>query len=639
MRFQCNFGSLKAGPVAANSGAERFRIALIGDFSGRAMAGKLEIGDDLATRKPIRVDVDNLDEVIERFGIRLQFSLDDSDRSVELEIESIDDFHPDELYDKLEIFEELAALRQRLGNDRTYAAAAKEVRGWAEELGPAKRRRRKRASRATTVPVGGKLSDFARLTGRDDRAEPVAADVEDLLKHVVAPFIKPDVDPDRDRLIDAVDASLAATMRAVLQQSEFQSLESIWRGVDLLVRRLETSSALQLVLYDVSAEELAADLSGSDDLEETGLYRLLVEQPSLDAGQGSLAAILGYYVFEETPPHAELLGRVAKIAAAAEAPFVASISKHCLDRKRNEEPHPLIVEAWSNLRELPESKYLALTVPQFLLRLPYGKKSDPISAFAFEEFTPQTGVSGMLWGNASLLFGLMLGQTYSQQGLKKMQIGSIMSFPDMPYHFCTDAHGDQVALPCTDRLLTQRMAEAVAAAGFIPVLSIQGQPTVRLGGARSVAGVEVAGVWPESAEAAKMQAEDRQRAEEREASLRTKVQPRKSADGESFRDDLAAEMKAGTFDDDDDDDMFGSSDDDDDDDLSSLLGDDDDSDSDSTDDDDSDDDTNSDDDDDLAALLASMGGDDDDSDSDEQAEDDSDDDEIDPELAALLADL
>lgn len=653
MRFECNFGTLNPNPGTTKGNGQRFRIALIGDFSGRAMRGELVTGDDLAATKPLRVDVDNLDDLIERMGIKVRLPIDgdqgDGNQGmVEIEIESIDDFHPDELYDKLEIFEELASLRGRLNNDRTFAAAAKEVRSWAEDLKPTKRRK-KRPSRGTTVPVGGRLSDFARLTGHAVVADTATPDVEDLIKRIVGPFIASETDPDRDRLIAAVDRSLSAAMRAVLHQGDFQSMESIWRGVDLLVRSLETGSALQVVLYDLSAEEIASDLSGTDDLESTGLYKLLVEQPAMDAAQGPLAAILGYYVFDETPPHAELLGRIAKIAAAANAPFVSSISKNCLDKKKNDTPHPLVLEAWANLKELPESKYLALTVPQFLLRLPYGKKSDPISSFVLEEFTPQTGVSGMLWGNGVLLVGLMLGQTYAKQGLKKMQIGSIMSFGDMPFHYCVDAHGDQIALPCTDRLLSQRMAETVIDSGYIPVLSIQGQPVVRLGSTRSVAGVELAGVWPESADAAKMQAEDRERAAKREAQLRTKVIPkaRPSGESEGFRDELAWKMKDGTFDDDDDsssdnDDNDSSSDLSDDDDFGSMLGSDDSS--TTADDDDTSADASDDSDVDLAALLASLGGGDDDSSEPESASSASDSggddlDGLDPELAALLADL
>ena len=51
--------------------------------------------------------------------------------------------------------------------------------------------------------------------------------------------------------------------------------------------------------------------------------RMLVEQPALDANQGPLSLLAGLYQFELTPPHADLLGRMAQVAGAAGAPFVA----------------------------------------------------------------------------------------------------------------------------------------------------------------------------------------------------------------------------------------------------------------------------------------------------------------------------
>ena len=72
-------------------------------------------------------------------------------------------------------------------------------------------------------------------------------------------------------------------MRRVLHHPDFQAAEAIWRGVEFLVRRIETGARMEIVLYDVSAEEFAADLAATDALEETGLYGMLVEQPALDA--------------------------------------------------------------------------------------------------------------------------------------------------------------------------------------------------------------------------------------------------------------------------------------------------------------------------------------------------------------------
>lgn len=490
-KYSMSFGVLggKVPPRGTGSNT-KFRIALLGDFSARANTGRLETGDALAKRKPLKVDIDNLDDVIARLGIKLQLPVAADGGAVEVSIASMDDFHPDQLYDNLEIFGNLSGLRQRLKTSSMFAKAAQEVQSWLGDKVEAVAAPTK--PRGTSMPAG-KLSDFARLVGKP--TSDVETPVDQLLKQIVGPHVVPAKDPKQDVLVKAVDQAISETMRSVLHQADFQALEALWRSVDFVLRHLETSSTLQVVLYDISAEEVAADLSSTAALEETGLYKLLVEQPALDAQQGPLAVIVGNYTFEQTPPHAELLGRLAKIAAAGQAPFLAAVGTECLKKVDPDEVHPLITESWSALRGLPHAAYLGLTVPRFMLRNPYGERTDSIDRFDFEEFTPQSGVRGMLWGNSAVLAGLLLGMTFSQQGLKKMNLGSLLTLGDMPYYFYEDADGDQIALPCTERLVNVQTAERVAAQRFIPALAIKGRNEVRLGGFQSLAGKPLAGPW------------------------------------------------------------------------------------------------------------------------------------------------
>ncbi|HZS84171.1 MAG TPA: type VI secretion system contractile sheath large subunit [Stellaceae bacterium] len=494
--MELNFGVMGADATARKvSAGAPFRLAVLGDFSAGANKGRLEIGDKLAKRKPLRVDVDNIDQVIERLKITVSLPMA-GEGAVEFPITGMDDFHPDQLYDKVELFSAMADLRRRLTSKSGFAAAAKEMVAWRAEPAPRSHAGHRRP-RGATVPRGGKLSDFAKLIGQPSAPrDHVDIAVEDLLKSVVRPYIVKAKDPQQAALLASLDKALAATMRKVLHHPDFQILESLWRSVDLLTRRIETSTQLQIVLYDVSAEEFAADLSSRDSLEETGLFKLLVEQPALDAGQGALAAMIGAYVFDQTPPQAELLGRMAKLAAEANAPFISAISPDFL-QTAPADVHPLITAAWDGLRGLDEARYLALVTPRFLLRQPYGERTDPIDSFDdFEEFTPQTGLKGMLWGNPAFMAGLMLAQTFAKQGAK-MNLGTVLTAGDIPYYFYVDEEGDQTALPCTERLMSERVAARVKSEHFIPLLSIKGRPEVRLGGFTSLAGVPLAGRWPE----------------------------------------------------------------------------------------------------------------------------------------------
>ena len=489
MQYEVSFGQLGRAQRAATP-TTKFRLALLGDFSGRANAGKLETGAALAKRKPIKVDVDTLDDVIARQNLSLALPLAEADSTVTVPIGSMDDFHPDQLVEKLELFEQLLTVRRNLGSRAGFDRAAKQVLSWGGEapLPPPPRR-----ARGAAVATDRRLSDFARLTGRAVQGDAEDASVDDLMRRLVGPFIQPARDARQEQLTARVDEALSAAMRRVLHHPDFQAAEATWRGVEMLVRRIETDARMEIVLYDVSAEELAADLAATDALEDTGLYGMLVEQPALDAHQGPLGAVIGLYTFELMPPHADLLGRVAQIAAAARAPFVAGIGPDPLALPVHDQ-HPLTKEAFAALQALPAAAYLGLAAPRFLLRMPYGKKTDPIDAFAFEEFTRQGGLGAMLWGHPALLPALLLAQTWAKQGAK-MQLGSILTVGDMPYYVYTDTDGEQIALPCTERLYTERQAVQVGSYRVMPLLSLRGRPEVRLGGFASLAGTPLAGFW------------------------------------------------------------------------------------------------------------------------------------------------
>jgi type VI secretion system protein ImpC len=470
-----NFGGISVAPP--NWAAKRpMRIALLGDFSSGALAGRLESGAELARRKPLQVEFDTLEDALARMQLKLQLPLGADGMPVEIEISEIESFHPDELYRNLEIFSALASLRKRLNTPSTFAKAAAEVQGFSKGAGKrASSVNRHARSRGAAPSSGSTLDDFARLTGRPAVTKGADDSLDALLRSLVGPFVVPAASPNKDALVATVDKALTDAMRAVLHQPDFQNAESLWRGVDFLLRRLETSHQLQVHLIDLSAEELAADLSAVSDLSETGLYKLLVEKPSQEA-DGGYTYLCGAYHFDATPPHVELLGRAALVAAHAGAPFITAINTDPFtDRK--EPPHRLVREAFAALKAIPDASYLGLMGPRFLLRHPYGKRSDPISSFAMEEFTREDGLRGMLWGHPSLLAMCVLAVR-----------GGQMAINELPFHHYVDGDGDSVALPCTDRLINTNASALLRGYGINGVMAHKGEALVRLAGLEAING-------------------------------------------------------------------------------------------------------------------------------------------------------
>lgn len=493
------YGTISADRPDANQlTRRRFRIALFGDFSGRAARGLVETGDALAARPAILLDPDTVEEVIEGFASELILPIGkerdgNEGGGIAVKLSEFDDLHPDELFENVSLFSELVSLRKQLQSGVTVEHASRSLSAWAEQYGTPVRLP-KRSSAGNAVPADRRLSAFQQLIGDQDNTLHQASPIEEMLARIVGPHIRALPNPDVAAMQEAVDAALSDAMRLVLHHPEFQSLEAQWRSLDLIARSVEVDDSLEVVLYDVSAEELAADLASQDDLAKSGLTRLLSEAPmDPETGRGGYSALIGLYAFEETPPHAELLGRIARVAAHVDAPFFTSLSPEFLKTDKKDRP-PVVAKAWDTLQGMPEAGHLALASPRFLLRRPYGAKSDPVDAFDFEEFSQQEGLKGMLWGNPAVLVTILLARSFTENGAS-MQLGSIMSLGDMPFHTVIDSFGDQVALPCTERNIDLDKIAMANARGVMALSAVKGRDELRLTSFSSVAGGDVLGPW------------------------------------------------------------------------------------------------------------------------------------------------
>jgi pilus assembly protein FimV len=486
------FGTLSAPHPSPDQLQRRvFRMAFLGDFSGRSARGKFEIGAALANRRPIPFDIDTAEDVIEGLATTLVLPIGQNGTGIQVQLGGLDDLHPDELYANVDLFSHLSALRKRLSGSMADSAI-REMTGWAQgHTDPA--RATLRASAGGAIPADRRLSDLQVLIGDTEGRLRQPAATDDLIARIVGPHVVASPHPEAAAYKAALDIALSDAMRLVLHHPEFQQVESLWRSLDLMARRIETDDRLEIVLYDISAEEFAADLAAQDDLANSGLFGMLVDTPLSEGGAGGFSAIFGLYSFEETPPHAQLLARMARISAHIEAPFFAAMSPAFMETAIQDR-HPLVAQAWNALREMPEARYLGMAAPRFLLRRPYGKRTEPIDSFQFEEFTVTEGVSGMLWGNPVVAVAILLAQA-AKKGGAKMQLGQIMTLGEMPFHYVTDRYGDQVALPCTERNLTTTRMEGVVARGFMPLVSLRGRDQIRLASFQSIGGGEILGPW------------------------------------------------------------------------------------------------------------------------------------------------
>lgn len=496
--FDINLEAGAAKSPSQPSASSPFRMLVLGDFSGRANRGVNDAAN-LATRKLVTVDRDNFDDVLERLQPSLQLRLGSQDAAVTtITFRELDDFHPDRLFACVELFEQLRRIRRRLLNDDSFADAAAELTAGriasvtAPEDKPAPR---PAAPQPIDVPAGG-LLDAAVAATEDSAAAAAAANpIERVIQQIVAPYIEKASDPRQPEFVAAVDSAVGEQMRRLLHHPEFQALEAAWRGLYFTVRRLETDTKLKLQLLDVSLDEIASDFSDCADLSQSGLWKLLSDQSIGTPGNDAFACLVG--LFEISPNEAGIstFGGLAAIGARLGAPLLAGANSRfagCESFAGSPDPddwkQPLggdTAKLCRQFRTSPAARYASFIAPRFLLRLPYGKKTDAAESFAFEEMQQPPRHEDYLWGCPSLLGGLLLGTGFTEQGWD-LRTDASMELDGLPVHVF-DHDGDREQKPCAEAWLTERSAKALAANGITPLLSVRGRDAVLLAGLRSAA--------------------------------------------------------------------------------------------------------------------------------------------------------
>jgi type VI secretion system protein ImpC len=501
-------GKVPEAGAVPESGAP-FRLALLGDFTSRATRGVIETGVKLAGRKPIRVDRDNFDDVMARLGVELHLPVSGGDGAVVIRFKELDDFRPDRIFQQVGAFASLRETRRKLNNPDTFHETAEQLQLWAQAAGSTSASTPAKAHAPLAPPpdpdrlLDQILGESSERTIESRGSGEVNWNA--FIRDVVTPYAIPRADPRQAELVAQVDAATSGLMRDILHHPDFQALESAWRSLYFLVRRLDTDRDLQLFLFDIPRADLIADLAEAEDLERSGLYRLLVEQTVGTPGAPLWAFLAGLYTFAPTPSVLTVLGRMAQIARQARAPFVAGTTAAvvgCNHLAGTPDPDdwksPLEAKsqaAWNALRRLPEAHFLGLAMPRFLLRLPYGRRTDPIEGFEFDEMPDSPSHEAYLWANPAVACALLMGQAFSEAGWE-MRPGLVQNIDGLPVHVYTQ-DGDQETKPCAEVLLTHRASDLILDAGVMPLVSMQNQDIVRLVAFRSVADppTTLAGRW------------------------------------------------------------------------------------------------------------------------------------------------
>ena len=450
--------SARAIPTAIRE--ETFDIAILGGFSGRPASGQLV---------PIAVDRDDLDAVLAGFAPAIGLGASGAAERLDVGFGAVDDFHPDALVARVPLFRSIRAL--------------------ASGGAPAAQRDIPPADLAPRAPIremleGSVLDHIVAKEQGEDRPDPLAEWIE----QVVAPHRVDARDEGEGRLNLDVERLVADGMRALLHDASFQRLEALWRGVEFLVRRVETDARLRIWLVDVTQEALTADRTEAS----TG-GSLLGDLLRGGAGPGGdpWSVVAATWAYGPEPRDLVPLREAARLCSQSGAIFLAGgepglaavlALPDLLDRSASAEP-PLL---WEAFRREPEARSVGLLVPRLLLRLPYGDDASPCERLDFDETGSDPGFDAYLWGSPVFAALSLLANAFDAAGAEDLWRAVRPEVGDLPLHV-RRIGGEAVAAPCTEVALTEHAADRLLAAGLMPLAWLKDSDRVRLVRFQSVA--------------------------------------------------------------------------------------------------------------------------------------------------------
>ena len=284
-------------------------------------------------------------------------------------------------------------------------------------------------------------------------------------------------------LIAGIDSLLTTQMNEIMHSEEVRQMEGTWRGLHYLVNNTETDQKLKIRVINITKDQLAdtlEDFEGQMWDQSPIFKKLYTDEYSMFGGE-PFGAIIGAYEFSHHPRDVGLLRNMSGICASAHAPFIAAAAPQLFRMQSWQElPNPQDLQqivsspdyaSWQSLRESEDARYIGLTMPRVLARLPYGAATIPVKGFAFEEQLDGKH-DHYVWMNAAFAMGVNINRSHKLYGwgtqIRGVESGGAVI--NLPVHsFPTD--DGSIAMKCpTEIAIDDRREAELAKLGFMPIL-------------------------------------------------------------------------------------------------------------------------------------------------------------------------
>lgn len=280
-----------------------------------------------------------------------------------------------------------------------------------------------------------------------------------------------------DAMIAEIDSKVSRQLDAILHDPAFQRLESAWRGLKFVVDRVDFRENVKVDILNVSKEDLATDFEDAPEVTKSGLYKLVYTHEFGTFGGKPYGAMFANFDIGPGPADVALVQNIAAVATMSHAPFFASAGAQFFGGKDysnlpNLKDLKSIFEGpqfakWNAFRETEDARYVGLLLPRFLLRLPYGEKTNAVKSFNYEEQAVGNH-DAYLWGNASYAMATRIADSFARYRWAPNIIGPTSggTVDNLPLHQYEAMGEVQTKIP-TEVLISERREFELSEAGFI----------------------------------------------------------------------------------------------------------------------------------------------------------------------------
>nr|VFJ62725.1 MAG: type VI secretion system protein ImpC [Candidatus Kentron sp. DK]VFJ67968.1 MAG: type VI secretion system protein ImpC [Candidatus Kentron sp. DK] len=359
--------------------------------------------------------------------------------------------------------------------------------------------------KAEALPQGSEFSallekEFKPKSERSREAveQAVATLAEQALQYTT--LLSDDASESVETVIAQIDKLLTDQVNEIIHHEDFRTLEGSWRGLHHLVNNTETDEMLKIRVMNVAKKDAHKTLKSFKGVkwDQSPLFKKLYEEEYGQFGGEPYGCLVGDYYFDHNPRDVEYLNEIAKISAAIHAPFITGAVPSALQMDNWDElanPRDIAkifttpeYAGWRSLRGAEDSKYLVMTMPRFLGRLPYGIKTDPVEEFDFEEDTEGANSEKYIWANAAYAMATNIGQSFKEFGwcswIHGIESGGAVT--NLPTHtFPTDDGGVDMKCP-TEIAISDRREMELSKAGFLPLIHRKNSGFAAFVGAQSL---------------------------------------------------------------------------------------------------------------------------------------------------------